>query len=86
MFFKVEICFQGETPYSLLHSQKNATWIGKKVHDKIHEMSGSKRRNPCYRITRDKVSRDTQQVHCRLTIKGEPDKRKVPTWTLCLAG
>jgi len=26
------------------------------VHDKIQEMSGSKRRNPCYRITRDKVS------------------------------
>ncbi|PSN53756.1 Palmitoyltransferase Hip14 [Blattella germanica] len=45
---------QGETPHSLLQSQKNATWIGKKVHDKIQEVSGSKRRNPCYKITRDK--------------------------------
>lgn len=45
---------QGDTPYSLLQSHKNAAWVGKKVHDKIQEMSGSKRRNPCYRITRDK--------------------------------
>ncbi|CAG2059852.1 unnamed protein product [Timema podura] len=45
---------QGETPFSLLKSQKNSTWLGKKVLEKIYEMSGSKRRNPCYRITRDK--------------------------------
>nr|CAD7444734.1 unnamed protein product [Timema bartmani] len=45
---------QGETPFSLLKSHKNSTWLGKKVLEKIYEMSGSKRRNPCYRITRDK--------------------------------
>jgi hypothetical protein len=50
------VCLQGETPYSLLQAHKNAAWIGKKVHDKIQEMCGSKRRNPCYKITRDKVS------------------------------
>lgn len=50
------MCLQGDTPYSLLQSHKNAAWIGKKVHDKIEEMCGSKRRNPCYKITRDKVS------------------------------
>jgi hypothetical protein len=56
MEFKLCLWLQGDTPYSLLQSHKNAPWVGKKVHDKIQEMSGSKRRNPCYRITRDKVS------------------------------
>jgi hypothetical protein len=50
------VCLQGETPYSLLQSHKNAAWIGKKVLDKVQEMYGSKRHNPCYKITRDKVS------------------------------
>ncbi|XP_063223420.1 palmitoyltransferase Hip14 isoform X2 [Bacillus rossius redtenbacheri] len=45
---------QGETPFSLLQSQKSAMWLGKKVLDKVYEMSAAKRRNPCYRITRDK--------------------------------
>ncbi|XP_046394667.1 palmitoyltransferase Hip14 isoform X3 [Ischnura elegans] len=44
---------EGETVYNMLSSQK-ATWIGKKVNEKIQEISG-RRRNICYRLTRDKV-------------------------------
>ncbi|KAF4521454.1 hypothetical protein B566_EDAN001751 [Ephemera danica] len=43
---------QGMTPYSLLMLQKSS-WINKKVLDKIHELSGT-RRNVCHRITKDK--------------------------------
>ncbi|XP_059478555.1 palmitoyltransferase Hip14 isoform X2 [Neocloeon triangulifer] len=45
---------QGLTPYSLLVINKSSSWMNPKVLEKIHEMSGVPRRNPCRKVIKDK--------------------------------
>ncbi|XP_049956340.1 palmitoyltransferase Hip14 [Schistocerca serialis cubense] len=45
---------QGDSPYTMLAMFQNAPWVGKKVREKIQEVSVTNRRNPCYKFTRDK--------------------------------
>lgn len=56
---------QGLTPYSLIVIQKS-NWINPKVMEKIHEMSGTPRRNVCHKVTRDKVNKLNLVINCML--------------------